>query len=415
MSLRIEYMALPELVTRFHPDNPKEHDVGGIAGAISTLNYQEPVMLDERSGLLAAGHGRIKALASMQQQQMERPNGIQSDSNGAWLVPVVCGSEFTPEQLSAYLVASNNLTMAGGWHDQQLAELLQGLAAEDKALLESTGYDGERLDELLRDLGMNEDPTPAPEPQIDRAAELQEKWKVRRGDVWEIESKTGNGSHFIMCGDSTCEEDVARLMDGVKADAVVTDPPYGQLYLQGSDNRPKSQSYNRTQKRHVNIPIIGDDAPFDPSRFLDFDGVVILWGGNMYSDKLPCKRGWLVWDKHPGMASCDFADGELAWTNRDAVLRIFRHSWAGVIRASQNGEIVNHPTEKPIALFVWCFDACKVGNIVFDPYMGSGPIVIACEQTSRLCRGMEIHEPYVAVCLQRLSDMGLTPRLTNGR
>jgi len=142
-----------ELVARFHPNNPKDHAVSSIAASFSKLDYREPVMLDERSGLLAAGHGRVKALASMQQQQMDRPDGIQENGDGAWLVPVVCGSEFTPEQLSAYLVASNNLTIEGGWNEPALAELLQGLAAADEELLTATGYDGELLDELLRNLG----------------------------------------------------------------------------------------------------------------------------------------------------------------------------------------------------------------------------------------------------------------------
>ena len=152
MTLRIEYMTLEELAERFHPSNPKDHAVSSIAASFSTLNYREPVMLDERSGLLAAGHGRIKALVSMQQQQMEKPEGIQENGDGAWLVPVVCGSEFTPEQLRAYLVASNNLTIEGGWNEPALAELLQELAATDTALLESVGFDGDKLDELLRDL-----------------------------------------------------------------------------------------------------------------------------------------------------------------------------------------------------------------------------------------------------------------------
>ena len=160
--LTVEYMELSDLLTRFHPQNPKDHDISAIAESFIELEYRAPPLLDERSGLLAAGHGRIKALAMMKQQQMDRPEGIL-DQEGEWLVPVNRGSDFTPEQLQGYLVADNRLTELGGWDNVKLAQLLQEIANDGTVEIEATGYDAEGLDDLLRML--------AP-PELDDLADL---------------------------------------------------------------------------------------------------------------------------------------------------------------------------------------------------------------------------------------------------
>jgi len=408
MTIRIEYMPLSDLLERFHPDNPKSHDVGAISVSIDKLEYRMPVMIDERSGYLAAGHGRVKALASMQQQQMPMPLGVTLE-NGNWLVPVVRGSEYTPEQLQAYIVADNNLTMAGGWHDEQLAELLQDLAATDTALMEATGWDGDSLDELLRDLGMGQEPTPDPGAQVDRAAELQEVWQVKRGQVWEVESKTGNGSHRILCGDSTCEEDVGRLMDGEKADAVVTDPPYGMNW-NADASRFSGGKFGNHPRGREREDVIGDDVPFNPVPYLGYP-IIVLWGMNHFCDRLP-PGGVFVWLKKPDDRFGTFlSDCELAWTNCGRGVYAIRHEWGGITRESERGEYL-HPTQKPVAVVAWTIEKTKAMGVIFDPFLGSGTTIVACEQIGRIGRGMEIEPKYVAITLQRLSDMGLTPRLT---
>ena len=249
------------------------------------------------------------------------------------------------------------------------------------------------LETLLKGLN-GDDEVEEAEPQIDKAEELQKEYGTALGQVWRL------GEHRLAVGDCTDEGVVEGVMEGEIVDACITDPPYGQRYLQGGDNRPPSQSYNRTQKKHVKIPIIGDDTKFDPSPFLNYD-VVVLWGANNYADLLPCSRGWFVWDKKPDVGSNDFADGEMAWTNLDKVLRIFRHRWSGVLRASQNGQTVLHPTEKPISLFVWCIEMTNAGNTIFDPFLGSGTTMIACENLNRKCRGIEIDPGYAAVSINR--------------
>jgi hypothetical protein len=151
--LRIEYVALADL--KRHPRNPKDHDLGAISRSVNRFGFTAPILIDERTGYLAAGHGRIDTLAQLKAQGKEPPANVQlADFDGDWLVPVVRGVAFNSDaEIEAYLVADNRLTILGGWNEPELAELLQDLAAQDTALLEATGYDGDDLQALLDELG----------------------------------------------------------------------------------------------------------------------------------------------------------------------------------------------------------------------------------------------------------------------
>jgi DNA modification methylase len=151
--LRIEYVALADL--KRHPRNPKDHDIGAISGSVNRWGFAEPVVIDERTGYLAAGHGRIDTLAQLKARGGEPPVNVQlADFDGDWLIPVVRGNTFNSDsELEAFLVAANRLTILGGWNEPELAGLLQDLAAQDTALLEATGYDADDLQALLDELG----------------------------------------------------------------------------------------------------------------------------------------------------------------------------------------------------------------------------------------------------------------------
>ena len=201
----------------------------------------------------------------------------------------------------------------------------------------------------------------------------------------------------VITGD--CLE-VLRGLDAGSVDAVITDPPYGISYRQGSDAK---NGKGKWQKRHVDVPIAGDDKPFDPRPFLPFP-VVVLFGANNYADNLPPSRGWLFWDKKPDLGSNDFADGELIWTNQDAVVRGFRHRWSGVIRASENGERSHHPTQKPVALMAWIIEKyTRPGDLILDPFCGSGTTGVACVQTGRRFIGIEIDPGYADIARTRIA------------
>jgi hypothetical protein len=139
--VHVEYMALSELLNRQHPSNPKDHSVDSIVRSIERFGYVTQGTIDERTGYFAEGHGRTKALAWMKQQGREPPARIEKRADD-WYIPVYRGVTFNSDsELKAFLVAANRLTILGGWNEPELASLLQDLAAQDKELLEATGYD----------------------------------------------------------------------------------------------------------------------------------------------------------------------------------------------------------------------------------------------------------------------------------
>jgi hypothetical protein len=125
-------------------------------------------VLDDRTGLFLAGHGRIKALQAMKHQRMSPPDGIKNGGDD-WLVPVQVGyASKNDMQAKAYLAADNKLTIAGGWDEPALAELLQELANSDELGIEASGFDGDELDALLFDLAPHFEPVGADEqPRLD--------------------------------------------------------------------------------------------------------------------------------------------------------------------------------------------------------------------------------------------------------
>mgnify|MGYP001599760699 FL=1 len=155
-------------------------------------------------------------------------------------------------------------------------------------------------------------------------------------------------------------------------------------------------------------PVHGDDKPFDPGWLLDLAPVTILFGANHYASRLPDSAGWCVWDKGVS-AESSFSACELIWTNVGHHIRRYEWRWSGMIRQGDRAtEMVDriHPTQKPVGLIGAILqDFTEQGWIIFDPYLGSGTTLIACEQTDRICVGAEIDPGYVAVTLERWATM----------
>ena len=145
---RLDYMPLTE-VARAHR-NPKKHDSVGIARSMDEFGVVEIPALDERTGRLVAGHGRLDVWLAAAAKQQQPPSGVKVGPDGVWLVPVLRGwASKDDAHAEAYLVGSNQLTINGGWDDPGLAKLLDDLAAEDNSLLRVTGFDDDQLDKLL--------------------------------------------------------------------------------------------------------------------------------------------------------------------------------------------------------------------------------------------------------------------------
>ena len=195
--------------------------------------------------------------------------------------------------------------------------------------------------------------------------------------------------------------DFLRSLPSGSVDAVVTDPPYGMKLATNYKSRGRGPLAGCNDYR----PVHGDDKPFDPSPWLQFP-IVCLFGANYYSNLLPARSKWLVWDKREGTGINDGADIEMAWTKTDkgTVPRLFHHRWNGMIKASERDQKRVHPTQKPVALMCWVMDQLGIpeGATVLDPYMGSGTTGVACMQTGRKFIGCEIDAGYVEIARKRI-------------
>lgn len=146
---RIEYMPLATIQGALR--NPKRHDVAGIAASIDRYGVAEVPLIDERTGRLVAGHGRINDLTARQTEGQDPPDGIHLDDAGAWLVPVIHGwASRSDAEAEAYLVASNRLSEKGGWDHTELTALLAELADLDPDLAALTGYDAGAVDDMVK-------------------------------------------------------------------------------------------------------------------------------------------------------------------------------------------------------------------------------------------------------------------------
>ncbi len=208
---------------------------------------------------------------------------------------------------------------------------------------------------------------------------------------------------------------VLPLIDPDEVGLLLTDPPYGI----GMNTRPIAtgrgiakasklwQRYGGWDKDYD--AVINDHEGFDPTPLLAYRNL-ILFGGNYFADKLPPSSCWIVWDKKrqgtvsPGWNS---ADAELAWTSFTGGVKVFAHLWAGYKRDSELGQHV-HPTQKPVALMRWIVDKwTEPGDLVLDPYMGSGPVARACADLGRRYIGVEIVEEYVDAAIGRLGQTAM--------
>ena len=194
---------------------------------------------------------------------------------------------------------------------------------------------------------------------------------------------------------------------------LLTDPPYGAGLSFDYNDRfsPSNPEYWRNRDRSAgtrHAPVRGDDQPFDPTPFLGHPKIV-LWGANHYASRLPNSGGWLVWDKRAGkrdVTGCEWpmSEAELAWTNLSNWVRVFRHTWFGMIRDSER-KLHLHPTQKPVALMEWILQRWNKGGLtVFDPFAGSGPVLEAARNLGMRAIGIESEEVYCERAAVRLQS-----------
>jgi site-specific DNA-methyltransferase (adenine-specific) len=187
-----------------------------------------------------------------------------------------------------------------------------------------------------------------------------------------------------------------KTLDTSRVDAIIADPPYG-ISVDASNSKYKGGVEHDEADWDV--------EPYNPAPIVALSKPTILWGANNYASRLQDFGGWLTWVKTARNGSeVRQAEMELAWTNCIRRPRVFRHLWVGAFRDSESGVPNVHPTQKPVALMRWCvLLVTQPGDTVFDPYMGSGSLGVACMQLGRNYIGCEIKQSYYAAAQQRIA------------
>jgi site-specific DNA-methyltransferase (adenine-specific) len=248
----------------------------------------------------------------------------------------------------------------------------------------------------------------------DEVPEVPEEPKAKLGDIYQL------GNHRLMCGDSTSEEDIAKLMNGVKADMIFTDPPYGMNLdtdFSGMQNHldfAKEKGFTGGKKYEQGI--VDDFNPKMIDLIMQLDvKETFLWGADYFAELLPNKNdgSWIVWDKRANGNddieedySSDKMYGscfELCWSKNKHKRDIARVKWAGVFGTEQEFDHKRyHPTQKPIKLCEWFIKRySNDDNTILDLFGGSGSTLIACEQLNRNCYMMELDPHYISVIIER--------------
>jgi DNA modification methylase len=296
-------------------------------------------------------------------------------------IPIIKANDLTEEQQKEFIIKDN--VGFGEWDWNDLANNWEAEKLEEWGL-DIPGFEAEVLE-------AEEDDFAAPDGGIETDIVL--------GDLFEI------GEHRLLCGDSTDSDQVAKLMNGEKADMVFTDPPYGI----------NAVSKSGVLKEYYGNDILGDDNTNAASDSFNLiyslfpKATHIWWGANYYSfdAKLPNAKCWITWDKQEKNNHIDQADCELAWTNINSPARIFHHLWAGFRRDSEKGEKRVHPTQKPIQLIneiLLHFNKVK-NDLILDIFLGSGSTMVAAHQLKRKCYGMELDPKYCQVIVDRMKKL----------
>jgi site-specific DNA-methyltransferase (adenine-specific) len=198
--------------------------------------------------------------------------------------------------------------------------------------------------------------------------------------------------------------DVLALYPPSRGVFLLTDPPYGvsERTKRGTNQRSAIAAAKDFEA------IMGDDKPFDPAPLVAYP-VAVLWGANYYANRLPHSPSWLVWDKLAGLESKrelgfnDNADVEMAWTNLGGPARLIPHRWMGIMKGSEHGQRRIHPTQKPIALSESIIrHFAKPGQIILDPYCGSGSTLVAAQRLGFKAVGCDMVPAYVRGTIERI-------------
>ena len=380
----LQLVPLDKLVP--YQNNARTHSpeqINKLRSSLREFGFINPVIIDRDYGIIA-GHGR--AIAA-------REEGIKE-------VPCVFADHLTEAQKKAYIIADNRMALDAGWDEALLRVEIEALQADafDLAL---TGFDEKELSKLF------DDGKEAKDDDFDVDAELQKPTFSKAGDVWTL------GRHRLVCGDSTKLETYEVLMDGRKANLVVTDPPYNVDY-KGTAGKIKND--NMASEKFFDFlfdafscmeKVMADDASIyvfhadtEGLNFRKaFDAAGFYLSGCCIWKKpsLVLGRSPYQWQHEPVLYGWK-KNGKHQWYSDRKQTTIWEFE-----KSKKNGE---HPTMKPIPLLCYPITNSSMSNtLVLDPFGGSGSTLIACEQTDRSCATIELDEKFCDVIVNRYIEL----------
>lgn len=363
-------------------NNARTHSpeqINKLRSSLREFGFINPVIIDRDYGVIA-GHGRI--LAAKEENIKE--------------VPCVFADHLTEAQKKAYIIADNRMAMDAGWDEELLRVEIEALQAEafDLAL---TGFDEKELAALFDDGSDVED------DDFDVDAELEKPTITHAGDAWTL------GRHRLVCGDSTKPETYEVLMQGQKANLVVTDPPYNVNY-EGTAGKIKND--NMASEKFYEFlfdafscmeKVMADDASIYVFH-ADTEGLNFR---RAFADAGFYLSGCCIWMK----PSLVLGRSPYQWRHEPCLYgwkKNGKHQWYSDRKQTTIWEFektkknTDHPTMKPIPLLAYPIRNSSMSNtLILDPFGGSGSTLIACEQTDRSCATIELDEKYCDVIVKR--------------
>ena len=380
---KFEYVEIEKI--KPHEKNARTHSeeqIQKIAESIREFGFLNPILIDENY-MIIAGHGRLLGAKKL----------------GLLGVPCIFVEDLNEAQKSAYIIADNRLAEDAGWDMSVLSEELRGLMDIDFDI-ELTGF---TLDDIELDFGEAE----VKESEI---PELKPEPKSKVGEIYQL------GKHRLMCGDSTCAEDVEKLMSGVRADLLLTDPPYNVDYTGKNSNLLKIENDNMSDEKFeefLKTSFYNADCAMRPG------AAFYIWHSDSkgYSFRAACLdvdwqvRQCLIWNKN----SMVLGRQDYNWKHEPCLYgwkKGASHFWASdrkqttVMDFEKPQKSEKHPTMKPVSLFDYQIkNNTKKGDVVLDIFGGSGTTLIACEQNGRPAYLMELSPSYVDVIIERWEDL----------
>ena len=372
-------------------NNARTHSPEQLAKLRSSLRefgFINPVIIDRDFNVIA-GHGRIAA----------------AKEEGITEVPCVFVDYLTEAQKKAYILADNRMALDAGWDEELLRIEIESLQGADFDV-SLTGFGADEIADLFAGDGEKD----VKDDDFDLSAALEKAAFVERGDIWTV------GRHRLLCGDATSAEDVAALMDGKKANLIVTDPPYNVAFKSGSGLSIQNDSmengefytflYNSFQNMAGHLEKGGAAYVFHAdTEGLNFRKAFVDAGFHL--------AGVCIWVKN----SLVLGRSDYQWQHEPVLygfLKNGKHPWYSdrkqttIWNYDKPKRNKNHPTSKPLDLLGYPIcNSSQENAIVLDTFGGSGSTMMACEQTNRICCMMELDEKYASVILRRyVEDTG---------